>query len=47
VVVTDASTEELRLERFRCGTTAGERELLLAWLQKHAVRELVMESAAQ
>ena len=47
VVVTDASTEDLRFERFRCGTTAGERELLLAWLQKHEVQELVMESTAQ
>jgi len=47
VVVTDASTEDVRFERFRCGTTAGERELLLAWLQKHEVQELVMESTAQ
>lgn len=47
VVVTDASTEDLRFERFRCGTTAVERELLLAWLQKHEVQELVMESTAQ
>jgi transposase len=47
VVVTDASTEDLRLERFRCGTGAVERELLLAWLQKHEVQELVMESTAQ
>ena len=47
VVVTDASTEELHFERFRCGTTATERELLLAWLQKRAVEEVVMESTAQ
>ena len=47
VVVTDASTEDLRFERFRCGTSAVERELLLAWLQKHEVQELVMESTAQ
>jgi hypothetical protein len=47
VVVTDASTGELRFKRFRCGTTAGEREVLLAWLQKHEVQELVMESTAQ
>lgn len=47
VVVTDASTEDLRFERFRCGTGAVERELLLAWLQKHEVQELVMESTAQ
>jgi transposase len=47
VVVTDASTEDLCFERFRCGTGAVERELLLAWLQKHEVQELVMESTAQ
>lgn len=47
VVVTDASSQELRFERFRCGTTAGQRELLLMWLQKQGVQEVVMESTAQ
>lgn len=47
VVAVDAAAEELCFESFRCGTTAAEREQLVAWLQKRQVQELVMESTAQ
>jgi len=47
VVVTDAAAEELMFEGRRFGTTASEREHLVAWLQDHGVQEIVMESTAQ
>jgi len=47
VVVTDATAEELTFEGRRFGTTASEREHLVAWLQERGVQEIVMESTAQ
>ena len=47
VVAVDAAAEDLCFESFRCGTTAAEREQLVAWLQKRQVQEVVMESTAQ
>jgi transposase len=47
VVVTEAAAEELRFESRRFGTTASEREHLVAWLQDRGVQEIVMESTAQ
>jgi transposase len=47
VVVLDAAGEEFELESRRFGTTASEREHLVAWLQERGVQEVVMESTAQ
>ena len=47
VVVTDAAAEELAFESRRFGTTASEREHLVAWLRERGVQEIVMESTAQ
>lgn len=47
VVVTDAAAEELTFESRRFGTTASEREHVVAWLQERGVQEIVMESTAQ
>ena len=46
VVVTEVA-EELVFERRRFGTTASERQHLLAWLREQGVEEAVMESTAQ
>jgi transposase len=47
LVVTDAAAEPLEFESRRFGTTASEREHLVAWLQERGVQEIVMESTAQ
>jgi transposase len=47
VVVTDVTVEEFEFESRRFGTTAREREHLVAWLQERGVQEVVMESTAQ
>ena len=47
VVVTDVTVEELALESRRFGTTASERQHLVAWLRERGVQEIVMESTAQ
>jgi len=47
VVVTEVAVEELRFVCRRFGTTASEREHVVAWLQEHQVQEVVMESTAQ
>lgn len=47
VVVADAATQEWEFESRRFGTTASEREHLVAWLQQREVQEIVMESTAQ
>jgi len=47
VVVVDAADPEMVLARRRFGTTASEREHLVAWLKEHQVQEIVMESTAQ
>lgn len=47
LVVTDAAAEQLEFESRRFGTTAREREHLVAWLQERGVQEIVMESTAQ
>jgi len=46
VVVTEVA-EELVFERRRFGTTASERQHLLAWLREQGVEAAVMESTAQ
>jgi transposase len=46
-VVTDAAAAEWEFESRRFGTTAREREHLVAWLQQRGVQEIVMESTAQ
>ncbi|MGH9697192.1 MAG: IS110 family transposase [Bryobacteraceae bacterium] len=47
VVVTDAAGEELEFASRRFGTTASERQHVVAWLQERQVQEVVMESTAQ
>jgi transposase len=47
VVVANAGDLELQFECRRFGTTVSELRHLSAWLQEHAVREVVMESTAQ
>lgn len=47
VVVTDAAAEELEFESRRFGTSASEREHLVAWLRERGVQQIVMESTAQ
>ena len=47
VVVADVSASELHFERRRFGATTSELLALAAWLQQHAVQEVVMESTAQ
>ena len=47
VVVADVSAPDLRFERRRFGATTSELEALAAWLDQHAVKEVVMESTAQ
>src|SRR5690242_13215823 len=47
VVVANVSERELQFECRRFGTTVGELRNLSAWLQAHAVQEVVMESTAQ
>ncbi|MGH2397236.1 MAG: IS110 family transposase [bacterium] len=47
VVVTDVTVEELAFESRRFGTTASERQHLVAWLRERGVQEIVMESTAQ
>ncbi len=46
-VVADVSAPDLRFERRRFGATTSELEALAAWLDQHAVKEVVMESTAQ
>jgi len=45
--VTDATGAAMEFECRRFGTGASERNHLVAWLQQHQVREVVMESTAQ
>jgi len=45
--VTDATGAAMEFECRRFGTGASERNHLVAWLQPHQVREVVMESTAQ
>ena len=47
LVVTDAAADQWEFESRRFGTTASEREHLVAWLQEREVQEIVMESTAQ
>jgi transposase len=49
VVVTemDAPEAEQHFEHRRFGATTSELQSLTAWLQQHAVKEVVMESTAQ
>src|ERR1700746_1494380 len=47
VVVANAGDLELQFECRRFGTRVSELRHLSAWLQEHAVREVVMESTAQ
>ena len=47
VVVTDVTLEEFQFESRRFGTTASERQHLVAWLRERGVQEIVMESTAQ
>lgn len=47
VVATDAADQELKFESRRFGTTAQERQHLVAWLRQRGVQEIVMESTAQ
>lgn len=47
VVVTDAAAEQGEFESRRFGTTASEREHLVAWLRERGVQQIVMESTAQ
>ena len=45
--VADATGAAMEFECRRFGTGASERQHLVAWLQQHQVREVVMESTAQ
>ena len=45
--VADATGAAMEFECRRFGTGASERQHLVAWLQEHQVREVVMESTAQ
>lgn len=45
--VADATGAAMEFECRRLGTGASERNHLVAWLQQHQVREVVMESTAQ
>ena len=45
--VSDATGAAMEFECRRFGTGASERSHLVAWLQQHQVREVVMESTAQ
>lgn len=47
VVTGAAEGESIRFENRRFGTTTSELLHLVAWLQQHAVEEVVMESTAQ
>jgi transposase len=47
VAVANARDTELQFECRQFGTTVGELHHLFAWLQEHAVEEVVMESTAQ
>ncbi|MGH9629463.1 MAG: IS110 family transposase [Bryobacteraceae bacterium] len=47
VAVANARETELQFECRRFGTTVSELRHLSAWLQEHAVQEVVMESTAQ
>ncbi len=47
VVVADVMAAEWELVKRRFGTTASEREHLIAWLKTQDVQEVVMESTAQ
>jgi transposase len=46
-VVVDVAAEEWEWEGRRFGTTASEREHVVAWLRERGVQEVVMESTAQ
>ena len=46
-VVTDVTWEEWEFESRRFGSTASERQHLVAWLRERGVQEIVMESTAQ